>query len=268
VRRAALARRSGSLQERFMKILMLTTASRVYQDREVLEREDCRVEFVTDIGAAIALARRVRYHAVAIDLDQVRQSPAEVVGLLRRVTDAPLLLTRRFVDDVDQIVALEAGADAVAAQPLSPRLLLAHLRRLDRLVEERVAPIQHATEYGPLKVDPARHRVTWRDQRIDVCGSELVILNQLSAAHGRPVSREALLQALGRSEALSRALNTAISRLRTRLARQGFPQIRIQSISRTGYRLVLCLDGSEAVGSGRRPAGSLNQNYVEVFGPR
>ncbi len=251
-----------------MKILMLTTASRVYQDREVLEREDCRVEFVTDIGAAIALARSVRYHAVAIDLDQVRQSPAEVVGLLRRVTNAPLLLTRRFVDDVDQIVALEAGADAVAAQPLSPRLLLAHLRRLDRLVEERVAPVQHATEYGPLKVDPARHRVTWRDQRIEVCDSELVILGQLAAVRGRPVSREALLQALGRAETLSRALNTAISRLRARLVRQGFTQIRIQSVSRTGYRLLLCADGSDASATARGRDAFPAQSYGGSFGAR
>ncbi len=248
-----------------MKILMLTTASRVYQDREVLEREDCRVEFVTDIGAAIALARRVRYHALAIDLDQVRHSPAEVVGLLRQVTDAPLLLTRRFVDDVDQIVALEAGADAVAAQPLSPRLLLAHLRRLDRLVEERAVPVQHASEYGPLRIDPARHRVTWCEQRIDVCGSELVILNLLAAARGRPVSRDAMLQALGRSEALSRALNTAISRLRARLRRQGFVQLRIQSVSRTGYRLVLCEDMREGARANKpRPSALLAANAIET----
>jgi DNA-binding response OmpR family regulator len=252
VRRAASVRRSGSLQGCEMKILMLTTTSRVYQDRELLERESCRVEFVADIGAAIALARRIRYDVLAIDLDQVGQAPAEVVGLLRQVTDAPLLLTRRFIDDVDQIVALEAGADAVVAQPLSPRLLLAHLRRLGRVCGERGVPVQYAAEFGPLKIDPVRQRASWNDRDIQLVGSEVTVLNVLAAARGRPVSRDNLLQALGRTEAMARALNTAISRLRTRLRRQGIEQIRIQAVSRTGYRLLLCLDGRDGLASLRR----------------
>jgi DNA-binding winged helix-turn-helix (wHTH) protein len=51
---------------------------------------------------------------------------------------------------------------------------------------------------------------------------------------------------------MARALNTAISRLRKRLRRQGIVQIRIQSVSRTGYRLLLCLDGRDEHGSLRR----------------
>ena len=102
-----------------MKILMLAEPDRICGGREVLEREGCRVDVVADIASAVAQAGRCRYEVVTVDLDQVRLAPAEVVGLLRQVTDAPLLLTRRFVDDVDQIVALEAGADAVAAQPSS-----------------------------------------------------------------------------------------------------------------------------------------------------
>jgi two-component system response regulator BaeR len=252
------------LQECWMKILMLTTTSRVYQDRELLERESCRVEFVADIGSAIALARRVRYDVLAIDLDQVRQAPAEVVGLLRQVTDAPLLLTRRFVDDVDQIVALEAGADAVVAQPLSPRLLLAHLRRLGRVCGERVVPVQYAAEYGPLRVDPVRQRASWNGCDIQLVGSEVLLLSVLAAARGRPVSRDSLLRALGRTESMARALNTAISRLRTRLRRQGIAQIRIQAVSRTGYRLMLCLDGRDELAALRRRSSAATADASEA----
>jgi DNA-binding response OmpR family regulator len=229
-----------------MKILMLAEPDRVCGGREVLEREDCCVEVVADIASAVARAGRCHFEVVTIDLDQVRLAPAEVVGLLRQVTDAPLLLTRRFVDDVDQIVALEAGADAVAAQPLSPRLLLAHFRRLRRLARERAVPGLHAAEYGPLKIDPARRRVTWRERPVELCGSELTIVSVLAAARGRPVSRDDLLQTLGRPASLSRALNTAISRIRARLQRQGIDEIRIQAVSRSGYRLVLCLEHVDA----------------------
>ncbi|HTN48531.1 MAG TPA: response regulator transcription factor [Burkholderiaceae bacterium] len=241
-----------------MKILMLADPDRVCGGREVLERESCRVDTVADIASAVAQAGRSRYEVVAVDLDQVRLAPAEVVGLLRQVSDAPLLLTRSFIDDVDQIVALEAGADAVAAQPLSPRLLLAHFRRLRRLVGERQLPVQHAAEYGPLKIDPARRRVTWRDRAVELCGSEVTIVAVLAAARGRPVARDELLQALGRPETHSRALNTAISRIRHRLQRQGIEEIRIQAVSRSGYRLVLCL---------QRPEGELLRRRSEAQAP-
>jgi len=246
-----------------MKILMLADPDRVCGGRELLERESCRVDVVTDIASAVAQAGRSRYEVVTVDLDRVRLAPAEVVGLLRQVSDAALLLTRRFIDDVDQIVALEAGADAVAAQPLSPRLLLAHFRRLRRLVGERPMPIQHAAEYGPLKIDPVRRRATWHDHPIELCGSELTIVGVLAAARGRPVSRDALLQALGRPETLSRALNTAISRIRHRLQRQGIDEIRIQAVSRSGYRLVLCAQRSEADTSRPRslPATSVSASH-------
>ena len=141
----------------------------------------------------------------------------------------------------------------MAAQPLSPRLLLAHFRRLRRLAGERAVPGLHAAEYGPLKIDPARRRVTWRERPVELCGSELTIVSVLAAARGRPVSRDELLQALGRPASLSRALNTAISRIRARLQRQGIDEIRIQAVSRSGYRLVLCLERADAEARARLP---------------
>ena len=187
-----------------MRILMLAEPDRICGGREVLEREGCRVDVVADIALAVAQAGRCRYEVVTVDLDQVRLAPAEVVGLLRQVTDAPLLLTRRFVDDVDQIVALEAGADAVAAQPLSPRLLLAHFRRLRRLAGERAVPSLLAADYGPLKVDPARRRVTWRERPVRTLWRQKLTIVSVAARRVAPTRYRVtrLLQALGRPESL------------------------------------------------------------------
>lgn len=220
-----------------MKVLMLTAQSVLDEQRLILERAAMRLEVVATFQDVLDRAARASYRIIAIDLDQVGAAPAEVVALVRGVTSAPLLLTRCFVDDVDQIVALEAGADAVVSKPLSGRLLLAHLRLIDRLRETAASPINRASEYGALRVDPAQRTVTWNGLRLDVRGVEVDILGLLAAARGRPVARDAMLERLGRAPSCWRALNTAVSRLRVRLRSHGLAQIQICAVSRLGYRL-------------------------------
>lgn len=220
-----------------MKVLMLTGQNVLDEQRSILERAAMRLEVVATFQDVLDHAARASYRIIAIDLDQVGAAPAEVVALVRGVTSAPLLLTRSFVDDVDQIVALEAGADAVASKPLSGRLLLAHLRFIDRLRETAASPINRASAYGALEVDPAQRTVSWKGVRVDARGVEVDILGLLAAARGRPVAREAMLERLGRSPSCWRALNTAVSRLRVRLRAQGLAQIHIFAVSRLGYRI-------------------------------
>lgn len=220
-----------------MKVLMLTAQGVLDEQRLILERAALRLEVVATFQDVLERAARASYRIIAIDLDQVGAAPAEVVALVRGVTSAPLLLTRCFVDDVDQIVALEAGADGVVSKPLSGRLLLAHLRLIDRLRETAGSPINRASEYGALRVDPAQRTVTWNGSRVDARGVEVDILGLLTSARGRPVARDAMLERLGRTPHCWRALNTAVSRLRARLRSQGLAQIQIYAVSRLGYRL-------------------------------
>jgi DNA-binding response OmpR family regulator len=203
------------------------------------EASSWSVDRVATLAAALDTCRTGRFDVICIDLDVVNNAPAEVVGLLRRVTTAPVLLMRRFVDDVDQIVALEAGADAVAPKPLSARLLLAHLRRLMVLGHERPIMTNDVVEYGPLRLDSARQSTTWHGRRVSLCPSEVAIMKALAAGRGRPVARQAILQALGRPVERAHALTSAMSRLRSRLRRQGLHELNVQAVSGHGYRLVL-----------------------------
>ena len=115
--------------------------------------------------------------------------------------------------------------------------MLAHLRLIDRLRETAASPINRASEYGALRVDPAQRSVTWNGFPVDARGVEVDILGLLAAARGRPVTRDAMLERLGRSPSCWRALNTAVSRLRARLRSQGLVQVQICAVSRLGYRL-------------------------------
>ena len=223
-----------------MKILMLAATSGLAEQLAALEPADYDVETVSTLREVLDRAERCSYRIIAIDLDEVAAAPAEVVASVRTVSSAPLLLARRFVDDIDQIVALEAGADGIASKPLTARLLLAHLRSIGRSREQAVAPIQRPSEFGALRVDPSRQIAAWGMTRIDVRGVEIDILNLLAAAKGRPISRDTLLECLGRGPGCWRALNTSVSRLRKRLQAQGLEQIRICAVSRYGYRLSLC----------------------------
>lgn len=230
-----------------MKVLMLTSTGDLEGQRAVLERAGVRVDTVRTLREVLERVARYSYRVIAIDLDELAAAPSEVVSTIRRVTCAPLLLTRRFIDDVDQIVALEAGADCIASKPFTGRLLLAHLIAIDRSRGRTAPAVDRPNEYGELRVDPARQSVWWNNSQIDLRGLELDILNVLVAARGRPVARDVILERLGRSNSSWRATNTAVSRLRNRLRAQGVDGIRICAISGYGYRLSLC-DSVSAIG--------------------
>lgn len=223
-----------------MKVLMLTSSGDLEDQRNFLERAGVRVDAVRNLREVLERGSRFSYRVVVIDLDELAAAPSEVVSTIRKVTSAPLLLTRRFVDDVDQIVALEAGADCIASKPFTGRLLLAHLIATDRSHEQTVPAVDHPNEFGELRVDPATQAVWWSSSRIDIRGLELDILNVLVAARGRPVPRDVMLQRLGRSSSSWRAMNTAVSRLRNRLRAQGVEGVRIRAVSGYGYQLSLC----------------------------
>ena len=170
------------------------------------------------------------YAAAVLDLGLPRMSGLDVLRRLRS-RDIPIqVLILTAMDTVDaRIKGLDAGADDYLVKPFDMGELAARLRALIRRSSGKAAP---ALQVGEVALDPAAHRVIYRDQTIELTAKEFTVLHALMLNAGRVLSRPQLeeqLYAWG-DEVESNAVEVHIHHLRRKL----FPEL-IATIRGVGY---------------------------------
>lgn len=158
---------------------------------------------------------------------------------------AILMLTARRAD-VDQIVALDLGADDFVTKPVQPRVLLARIRALLR----RAGPAEPAGEpalldvFG-LRIERERVDAFWQGKPAGLTRTEWELLWLLAGRRGEIVSREELsLKVRGVPyDALDRSLDIHVSRIRKKLAELGWTAGALRAARHQGYCLGRADDG-------------------------
>ena len=69
---------------------------------------------------------------VILDLNLPGMDGLDVAREIRRKSDTPILILTARVDEIDQLVGLELGADDYITKPFSPRIVVARVRSLLR----------------------------------------------------------------------------------------------------------------------------------------
>jgi two-component system, OmpR family, phosphate regulon response regulator PhoB len=145
-----------------------------------------------------------------------------------------IMLTARGEED-DKVRGLEYGADDYVTKPFSPRELIARIRALLR----RLAP--HATEEvveaGPLRLDPASHRVMVADQPVELGPTEFRLLHFFMTHPDKVYSRTRLLDNVWGTNVYieERTVDVHIRRLRKALEPYGAEGL-VQTVRGAGYR--------------------------------
>lgn len=157
----------------------------------------------------------------------------QLLDILRRRSEAGVLVVSgRLGADVFSNV-LRAGADMYLAKPVQ----FEQVENAIRAVYRRSARVAAAS--GPWRLDKrARTLVAPDGAQIGLADSDLQVLEQFLGAEGQPVSREALLSALGRPNAGPEGadvLNAVMYRLRRRIERATPMLVPLQARSRVGY---------------------------------
>ncbi|MGQ3129759.1 MULTISPECIES: response regulator transcription factor [unclassified Variovorax] len=149
----------------------------------------------------------------------------------------PVLFITARRDDADMVAGLNAGADDFMSKPIQATELEARVNALLR----RSYPAQHETElvFGPYHFYPPSRTLKVRGMPVELKNREYELALFLFQNLGRLLSREHLHEAvwgLG-VEALSRSLDTHISRLRTKLDLRPSNGFLLLAIYGLGYRL-------------------------------
>jgi DNA-binding response OmpR family regulator len=210
-----------------------------------LARAGVRALWLERIDQALAAAEHARFDAVVVRLDASVSVVGRQLDSWRRTLACPLLLLADLEDEVDEIMALELGADGVLAQPVSSRRLRAHLLMLLRRnpqgereprPEATAAAVPAAA--GGWALDRVHNRLTRDGRQVNLTEMQAALMQVLLDDIGRVVPRSRLLGAASLRRALQpRSVDVYVARLRQRLHDERADDLLLEGVRGRGYRL-------------------------------
>ncbi len=179
---------------------------------------------------------------VILDLNLPGMDGLDVAREIRRRkrsgTDTPIIMLTARVDETDQLIGLELGADDYIPKPFSPRIVVARVRALlRRAVTTPAAP--RMLRAADLVIDLEAHTVTLADSKsINLTPTEFNLLAALAAQPGRALTRNQLLEtALGTTyEGYERTIDAHIKNLRAKIETDPKNPRYIETVFGIGYR--------------------------------
>lgn len=202
------------------------------------------VQRADSVRAARDAIKRALPDMVLLDWMLPDQPGVELLRELRgaeRTRGLPVIMLTAKSGEADKVVGLDAGADDYVVKPFSPRELVSRMRAVFR----RRAPQMSGEplEFGPLKVDPARHQITVDGQPVAMGLAEFKLLKFLVGHPERVFSRAQLLDGVWGDHVFieERTVDVHILRLRKALAAAGAQHL-VQTVRGLGYRLSLQSD--------------------------
>ena len=131
---------------------------------------------------------------VLLDLGLPDMDGIEVVRRIREWSSAPIIILSAREREGDKVRALDAGADDYVTKPFSMPELLARMRVALRRRARGAEVDQASLEFGELRIDLARRRVTARDAEVKLTPIEYRLLATLARHAGRVLTHEQLLR--------------------------------------------------------------------------
>jgi two-component system copper resistance phosphate regulon response regulator CusR len=152
-----------------------------------LEEEGYAVDLASDGEEGLARVLDQVHDLIILDIALPKIDGLQVLKKLRerKVPTPVLLLTVRATIE-DKVLGLDSGADDYLTKPFAFQELLARIRALLRRKAEVGPPLLQVED---LVLDPARHLVTRRGERIDLTSKEFALLEYLLRNAGRVLTR-------------------------------------------------------------------------------
>jgi DNA-binding response OmpR family regulator len=207
--------------------------------RELLElglgEDGFEVRSAADGRTGLQLVRDWRPDAIVLDVMLPFVDGLELLPMLRRITEAPILMLSAKADTDDRITGLRRGADDYIPKPFEMTELVARLHsalRRPRLEQPSIVA------YNDLSIDLDRREVKRGDRRIDLSAREYALLLTFVRNPERVFTRDQLLDLVWGTDrdVGPGAVETYVSYLRAKID-AGFEPKLIRTIRGAGYAL-------------------------------
>lgn len=221
-----------------------------------LRRDGYQVLTAADGRAALQVARESQPDLILLDLMIPEIEGLDVCRELRKTGDIPIIMVTARGEEVDRVVGLELGADDYVSKPFSVRELMARIKSVLRRSRGDSQGSPSDTLCGPagLVIEVGSRTVTMAEVPVTLTRLEFDLLHQLVKSSGRVLTRERLLEgAWGYAYAGdTRAVDSAIKRLRAKLRAASPKADFIEAVRGVGYRVIRSAQSKSPSHRGRR----------------
>jgi len=204
----------------------------------VLTQNGIEAEGSGDGREGLYMAEEYPYDAAVVDLGLPGLPGLEIIRRLRaKGSLLPILILTVRDRWQDKVEGLEAGADDYLVKPFQPEELVARLRAL---VRRAAGAAGRELRVGPLRLDLISQQAWMNEQPVELTAFEYRLLEQLAAAQGGVLSKQALADRLypHDEDRESNVLEVLVGRLRRKLDPDG-TLAPIETLRGRGYRLAL-----------------------------
>ncbi|MBV8155738.1 MAG: response regulator transcription factor [Candidatus Eremiobacteraeota bacterium] len=201
-----------------------------------LSQHGFEVRCASDGSAALTLLKDDwRPDAIVLDVMMPKVDGMTLIPMVRRLTEAPILMLSALKEVPDKIAALTAGADDYLGKPFDLGELAARLHsrvRRPQLLKPQIV------SFGGIVMNLERRTVMRDDQPVDLTTREFDLLATLLREPGRVFTREQLIDKVwgADAEVEPNVVETYVSYLRSKLDAPAAPSL-IQTVRRVGYTI-------------------------------
>ncbi len=207
-----------------------------------LSEEGYTVLKVTEGDSVVNLVIQKSPHLILLDIVLPGMSGIDVCRELRQKgLDVPIImLSGKKIEEIDQVVGLEIGADDYVTKPFGIKELLARVRVHLRRQPSQSSNGLHRYHFGDVEIDFDKFSATRDDEAVNLTPKEFDILRLLISSCGELVTRDRLLDVVWGYDVYptTRTVDNHILKLRKKLEEDPASPKHILSIYGEGYKFV------------------------------
>lgn len=202
-----------------------------------LERYGYVVHQPRDFSKPLEEFVEIQPDLVLLDLNLPYYDGYYLCRSLRKQSTVPIIIISARSEELDQIMAIELGADDYITKPFTFEMLHTKMKATIRRVYGEYATKSN-TSIGPLSLDGESISLSFHGKTLELSKNEYKLLKKLGEQHDKYVPREELIEEVWDSVTFvdDNTLTVNIRRIKDKLAELGLHQA-ITSKRGVGYKL-------------------------------
>ncbi len=206
--------------------------------QDFLVEQNMQVTIESDGVTAIDRIESESFDAIILDIGLPGTDGLSVCRRVRPQYPGPIIVLTARGEEIDEVIALEVGADDFMSKPVRPRALLARLKtHLRRSQHSGTINNEHAIVVDDMRIEQSSRTVSMAGEDIELTTAEFDLLVYLAKRAGTVVDRKDIYVDLLQLpyDGMDRSIDLRVSRLRRKLGDDSNQPARIKSVRGVGY---------------------------------